>query len=95
MTDKDFRKVAVFIEELIKTPRPKKQISPDKFLNKTLKIKRIGYSMTAKVLSRTDNQYTVRIISIDTGTTRQPEGDTIVISQRELELTSRPCIKSA
>lgn len=59
-------------------------------LNKIFTIKRINYSVLGKVESRENDMYNVRIISIIKGETNYKNGDTLLMSKRELEITGRP-----
>lgn len=69
-------------------PRRGKMPKTDPNLNKTFKLKRLDYSITAEITEeRVDNLYSATIIEIVEGQTLYNVGDTLPISKRELELT--------
>lgn len=69
-----------------------KQKKADPYLNKTLKLRRYNGELTINVISLDNclpNCYIARVISVDSGTTHLKVSDTLTISKRELEVTSR------
>jgi hypothetical protein len=53
----------------------------DKYLNHSVKIKRIGYSALGKVVNLTDKGYTIIISEITDGTSYMKPGDAIIESK--------------
>lgn len=70
---------------------PKKRRIPmsDTNINKIFRIRRINYSVIAKITDANDNLYTAEILSVD-GESFNKVGDKLAISKRELQLTGRP-----
>lgn len=78
------------LHKTIPTQRTKRRIiMADTNLNKVFRIKRINYSVIAKILTVSDNLYNAEILSID-GQSFNKVGDTLTISKRELQLTGHP-----
>ena len=89
-----FDKLIKSIEKTIPVKRGKKMPKIDPFLNKQLKIQRINYTVVGTVEAKADNLYTIEIKSIDYDTNVIKRfmkiGDTLTVSERELEISSKP-----
>ena len=77
------------ILKTIPVQKRRKKLMVDINLNKVFKIKRINHTILAKVMSRSDNMYNAKILSIIDGDTKNNVGDTLCISNRELQITGR------
>lgn len=79
------------IEGIIPVKKGRRMPKIDENLNKRFRIKRIGYTVIAKIkrFDKTTNLYDAEIISIDSGESNFVEGDRLMISKRELELTGK------
>lgn len=79
------------IEGIIPVKKGRKMPKIDENLNKNFRIKRIGYSVVAKIkrFDNNTNLYDAEILAIDSGESHFVKGDRLVISKRELELTGK------
>jgi hypothetical protein len=80
------------IEKLLNAPdiKPRRRKMPktDPNLNKTFKLKRLDFSVNAKITkNKMDSFYSAEIIEIVEGETLFNIGDSLLITKRELELT--------
>ncbi len=82
-------KVLAIVSKAIPLKTKRRVIMPDKNINKIFKIKRINYSVVAKITPDSDNMYNAEVLAVE-GDSKTKVGDNLTISKRELELTGRP-----
>lgn len=91
----DEQRAIQFIDALssvIPVKKTKRTKAPDPYLNKTLSVKRYNGTYTVQILgldSCLPDCYIAKVISIDSTTSHIKVGDSLTISKRELQLTSR------
>ena len=86
-----FDKLTKTLSSMIPVQKGRNNMSKkvDDNLNQTFKIKRLNYSILAKVIKSNEHLYTVEILSIVEGESNFKPGDKLQVSKAELRLTGK------